>query len=112
MTAFLGEWLSTDTGKVILYTVRLKDGTTPSFAGATNILLTARCTKPQRTFTLAGSVSDGPNRIFSFASPTTGTGFVAPAAGTIDSYEFVITYTLNAKSYATSFGRLAVRTFP
>lgn len=110
MSTFLDEWVYGDTGKAILYTVNLADGSTPDYTTATPITLTARCSKPQRSFTLAGSVSNGPSRIFSFASPAATAA--DPGAGSRDVYDFRVSYVYNTKTYWTSPGRLAIVRFP
>lgn len=112
MSQFLDEWVHTDTGKTILYTVSLSDGTTPDYTSATAISLVARCARGRKEFTLAGTVSSGPNRIFAFPSPITATGLVLPEAGDSDTYDFRVTYTLSGNVYWTSPGRLRIVRFP
>lgn len=110
MSQFLDEWVHTDTGKVISYTINLPDGSTPDFTGASNIQLVAVCRKPQRSFTLDGTLSSGPNRIFAFPSPATEAETPEPDAR--DVYDFRVTWTLSAKVYWSSPGRLAIVRFP
>lgn len=113
MSQFVDEWVygsSPDTGKTILYTVNLADGSAPDYSTATGISLVAVCRKPQRSFTLTGSVASGTSRQFSFPSPCTAA--TAPGAGERDVYEFRVTYTYNAKVYWTSPSRLSIVSWP
>lgn len=107
---FLDEWVHTDTGKTITYTVSIPDGSDPDFTGATGIELHAKCRSPQRSFTLAGTLSSGPNRVFTFPSPMTQAA--APGVDQRDVYDFRVRWTLDAKIYWSSPGRLAVVRFP
>ena len=107
---FTGKWMSTDTGKGLLYTINLKDGSTTDYTSATSIVLHAYCAARQLAFTLSGSVSNGPSRIFSFASPAATA--TAPVAGTTDAYRFYISYTYSTKSYATDPDAFAIEAWP
>lgn len=111
MSEFGDEWVYGDSGKSILYTVRLRDGSEPDYTSATSIELRAYCKRPQRSFTLTGSVSDGPNRVFSFASPG-GAADDPGAEGARDVYDFRVYYTYGGKNYVTTKGRLAIVRFP
>lgn len=118
MSQFLDEWVWGDTGKTIIYTVRVPDGSTPDYTSASAITLTARCTNPQKSFTLSGTVASGPLRQFTFPSPCSSA--TAPAVGARDVYDFRVSYDWDSdgagagtsKTYWTSQGRLAIVRFP
>lgn len=99
MGQHIGEWVYGDTGTGILYTINPEDGSTPDYSTASAISLVATCSRPERSFTLTGSVSNGPSRIFSFASP--GGTADDPGHNKTDRYTFRVTWTYNAKVHWT-----------
>lgn len=107
---FVGEWVYGDTGKALLLTINLKDGSTPDYTTATGISLTAVCARPQASFTLAGAVSSGPSRIFSFASP--GGTAASPGARRKDVYTARASYTYGGNVYWTDPFQFSVVAFP